>query len=247
MTKQSGLGDRLYIGGVNLSGDVGELGRIGGGPGTLDVTGIDKSAMERIGGKIDGGIDFRSFFNDAAGAAHPTLKVLPTGQVIATYLRGTGIGSAGASCIARQTNYDGTRGDDGSLTYAIQLLSDTTGVQWGEQLTAGIRSDTTATNGTALDAGAASTFGFAAFLHVFSFTGTNVTIKLQESSDNGVGDAFADVAGGGFTVVSSAPQAQRIAATPANLERYVRVVTTGTFTQCSFAVVLTRHQSVVSL
>lgn len=247
MTKRSGLGDNLYVSGVDLSGDVGQLGRIGGGPATLDVTSIDRSAMERIGGLIDGAIDFNAFFNDAAGRAHPTLAALPTGQRIVSYLRGTAIGGAAASCVARQLNYDATRSADGGFTFAIGSASDGTGVQWGEQLTAGKRVDTTATNGTALDAGAASTFGFSAYLHVFAFTGTTITIKLQESSDNGGGDPFADVAGGGFTAVTAAPASQRIAATPATLERYVRAVTTGTFTSCTFAVLLVRHLTAVSL
>ena len=247
MTKRRGLGDNLYVSGVDLSGDVGSLSRVGGGPSTLDVTGINKSANERIGGLIDGSIDFAAFFNDAAGQEHPTLAPLPTGQRIVSYFRGTAIGNAAASCIARQVNYDGDRGADGAFGFSISAPSDGTGVQWGEQLTAGKRTDVAATNGTALDAGAASTFGFAAFLHVFAFTGTSVTVKLQESSDNGGGDAFAAVVGGGFTVVAAAPASQRIAATPASLERYVRVVTTGTFSSCVFAVVLVRHQSAVNL
>jgi hypothetical protein len=247
MAKRSGLGDNLYVSGVDLSGDVGSLSRVGGGPSTLDVTGIDKSATERIGGLLDGSIDFAAFFNDAAGRAHPTLGALPTGQRIVTYCRGTAIGSHAASCIARQLNYDGDRGADGAFGFSISAASDGTGVQWGELLTAGKRIDTTATNGTALDGAAASAFGFSAFLHVFAFTGTNITIKLQESSDNGGGDAFADVVGGGFTVVAAAPASQRIAAAPVSLERYVRVVTTGTFTSCTFAVVLVRHLTAVSL
>ena len=113
MTKRSGLGDNLYVSGVDLSGDVGSLSRVGGGPSTLDVTGINKSANERIGGLIDGSIDFAAFFNDAAGQEHPTLAPLPTGQRIVSYFRGTAIGNAAASCIARQVNYDGDRGAGG--------------------------------------------------------------------------------------------------------------------------------------
>jgi hypothetical protein len=74
--KQTGLGDNCYISGYNLSGDVGSLGRIGGGPALLDVTGIDKSAFERLGGLRDGGVDFSAFFNPAAGQAHPVLSAL---------------------------------------------------------------------------------------------------------------------------------------------------------------------------
>lgn len=247
MAKQSGLGDNLYVDGYNLSGDVGSLSRIGGGPAAIDVTGIDKSANERIGGMRDGSIEFMAFFNDAASQEHPVLSALPTTSRYVTYCRGTSLGSPSACCYAKQVNYDPTRNADGSFTIQTQALSDQYGIQWGNLLTAGRRTDTAATNGTGVDGGASSAFGLQAFLHVFSFTGTSVTIKLQESSDNGAGDAFADVTGGAFTVVSSAPQAQRIATSSAlSVERYLRVVTTGTFSSCTFAVTVVRNETAVT-
>lgn len=248
MTKQSGLGDRLLVSGRNLSGDIGSIGRVGGGPAPLDVTGIDKSGFERIGGLRDGAIEFSAWFNPSPGAAHPVLKTLPTADVLVTYLRGVGIGSAAASCIAKQVNYDADRGDDGGFALGVQALANGFGVEWGEQATPGIRADAAPTNGASLDGGAASAFGFQAYLHVLAVTGTSVTVKLQESSDNGGGDAFADVVGGGFTAVTpaQAPTWQRIAAAPVSLERYVRVVTTGTFSAASFVVVLVRNAAAVT-
>ena len=65
MAKQSGLGDRLFINGVDISGDIGSLSNIHGGMATLDVTDITKSAFERIGGVRDGGLTFNSFMNDS--------------------------------------------------------------------------------------------------------------------------------------------------------------------------------------
>ena len=102
MAKQSGLGDRLFVAGRNLSGDIGSIGRVGGGPAPLVVTGIDKSAEERIGGVRDGSIEFSAWFNPSAGQEHAALKLLPTADVLVTYLRGTGIGSPAASCVAKQ-------------------------------------------------------------------------------------------------------------------------------------------------
>lgn len=243
MTKRSGLGGRFLVDGINLSGDTGAIDRCSGGPAALEVTGIDKSAFERLGGKRDGGIDWTAWFNDSAGAAHLTLRPLPTTDRVVSYLVGTALGDPAASCVAKQISYDPSRGEDGALSFSVQSQANGFGVEWGELLTAGIRTDTAATNGTALDAGAATAFGFQAYLHMLSVTGTSCTVKLQESSDNGGGDAFADVVGGGFTAVTpgAAPQAQRIAATPANLERYVRVVTTGTFSNAQFVVVLVRN------
>ena len=240
MAKTSGLGARLFIGGFDLSGDTGAVQRIAGGCAPIDVTGIDKSAMERIGGLRDGGIEWSSFFNPTG--AHPVLSALPTADVLATYCHGTTLGNPAACCIGKQIDYAPTRANDGALTMAVAVQANGFGLEWGVQATAGQRTDTTATAGTAFDAagGATTNFGVQAYLQVFSFTGTSVTVKLQESSDN-AGDAYVDVVGGGF-VAASAVGTQRIAtATNLAVERFLKVTTTGTFTEATFHVVVVRN------
>lgn len=246
MAKQSGLGDNLYVAGRDLSGDIGSIGGISGGPAALEVTGIDKSAYERLGGVRDGSLEYTAFFNDAVGQAHPTLAALPTADQIVSYLRGTTLGNAAASMVGKQIGYDGARNENGSLTFKVQALANGFGVEWGRMLTAGKRTDGGAANGTGVDAGASSAFGLQAYLHVFAFTGTSVTIKLQESSDNAVGDPYADVVGGAFSLVNTAPVSERIA-TAGNLtvERWLRVVTTGTFSNLVFAVLVARNDTAV--
>ncbi|HEX6970281.1 MAG TPA: hypothetical protein VF174_15910 [Micromonosporaceae bacterium] len=243
MAKQSGLGDGLLVGGYNLSGDIGSISRIGGGPAALVVTGIDKSAFERIGGVRDGEIAYDSWFNDAAGASHPVHAALPTANTLVSYLRSTTIGKPSAVCLAKQVNYDGTRGEDGSLSFTIQALANGYGVEWGTQVTAGVRSDTEATNGAAVDFAAGTSFGLQAYLQVTAFTGTDATIKLQESSDDDA-DTYADVTGGGFTQITAGPTFQRIAtATNLTVERYLRVVTVTSagFSALSFQVTVVRN------
>jgi hypothetical protein len=220
------------VDGYDLSGDVGSVGRIAGGPSALEVTGIDKSGYERLGGLRDGGIDFTAFFNPAAGAAHPRLAGLPRTDVLVTYAKGYALGSAAASCIAKQIGYDGTRGNDGSFTMNVATQSNGYGLEWGQQISAGLRTDTTATSpATGLDGVASSSFGAQFYFHLTAFTGTSVTIKIQDSADNAT---FADLAGatsGALTGVSSL----RIAVT-GTVRRYLRVVTTGTFTNAVFLV-----------
>lgn len=246
MAKTAGMGDNCYIGGNDLSGDIGSLERIGGGPNPLPLTGINVSAHERTGGLRDGAFDFTSWFNPAATQAHPVLSALPTTDVIVTYFRGTAIGNPAASMVAKQVNYDGDRPADGSFTFSVNALPNGYGLEWGDQVTAGMRTDTGATAGTAFDSGAATTnFGLQAYLQVDAFSGTDITIKLQESSDNGA-DTYADVVGGGFTQITTgqAPKAQRIAtATNLAVERYLKVttVTTGGFSSCTFAVMVVRN------
>lgn len=247
MGKQSGLGDNLYIAGFDLSGDIGSLKRIGGGPELLEVTGINKSAFERIGGKRDGSLEYTSWFNPAVGAAHDVLSNLPATDVITTYCRGTTLGNAAACIVGKQLNYDGTRGDDGALSFDVEEPGSGYALEWGRLLTAGKRTDGAAANGTGVDFGTGSTaFGLQAYLHVFAFTGTSVTVKIQESSDNGVGDAFADVAGGAFTAATGVTSQRIATASGLTVERYLRAVTTGTFSNAVFAVVAVRNDTAVS-
>ncbi|WP_049562240.1 hypothetical protein [Nonomuraea sp. SBT364] len=242
MAKQSGLGDAFWLGGYDLSGDVGSLGRIGGGlAGTQDVTGINKSGMERIGLVRDGALEWTSFFNPATAAAHEVLSTLPTTDRICTYGRGTALGSPAACMVGKQINYDPSRAADGSLTISVQALANGYGLEWGRQLTAGARTDTEATDGDSVDFGAAGSFGLQAWLHVTEFTGTDVTIALEQSSDDAAADAFAAVTGGAFTEVTAGPTSERIqTARDQAVEQYLRVVTstTGGFTSLSFVVVV---------
>lgn len=244
MAKQSGLGDALFVAGYDLSGDIGAIDGINGGPAALDVTAIDKSGHERIGGQRDGGIEFTAFFNPATDRAHPRLKLLPTADQIASYLRGTALGGQAASIIAKQLNYDGTRGEDGSLTFKVNAVGNGYGLDWGRSLTAGKRTDSAPTNGASVDHIDASTaFGWQAFLHVFAFTGTSVTVTLQDSADDA---AWANLAGGAFTAASGVTSERLEGGRTATVRRYLRAITSGTFSNAVFAVVFTRNLTAVA-
>lgn len=239
MAKGSGMGDNLYVAGYDLSGDVGSLGRIGGGPAALDVTPISKFAMERLGGIRDGSIEFTSFFNTAALQEHVALKDLPRTDIMVTYARGTTLGNPAAAMIAKQVNYDPTHGQDGSLTFGVQALANSYGLEWGRQLTAGLRTDTAATNGASIDTTAAASFGWQAYLQVTAVTGTSVTVSIEDSANDSVWAALADST---FTAATGRTF-QRLASltTTATVRRYIRVVTTGTFNPATFSVVFVKN------
>jgi hypothetical protein len=244
MTIRSGLAQAFYYGGYDLSGDTGSANDLGGGlVGTQDVTPINKSAYQRVGLLRDGRISWTSFFNDAVGQAHERLSALPTADRHLMWLTGSTIGSPAACMVGKQIDYNPNRPQDGSLTIAVNAQANGFGLEWCDLLTAGVRTDTTATNGASLDLGTGSTaFGLQAYLQVISFTGTSVTIKLQESSDNGSGDAWADVTGGAFTAVTAGRTVERIQTSRSQtVERYLRVATTGTFSNVQFVVAVNRN------
>jgi hypothetical protein len=236
MAKTGGMGDHYYVGVNALGGDIGSLSNAHGGPALQVVTDITQSAESRIGLIRDGGVVGAIWFNPAR--AHLALRVLPSTDQICTYGIGQAIGNPAFSCIAKQINYDGTRGADGSLTFGVDWQASAgTGAEWGFQATAGIRTDTTATSpATGFDRTAtyASTaFGLSAYLHVFAFTGTSVTLTVQDSADNAT---FATVTGAVFTVVTAATSERITIGTTATVRRYIRVITAGTFSNVQFMV-----------
>lgn len=244
MSKSTGLGDNLYVAGYNLSGDIGSVDEIGGGNEPLTSTGIDKSAMERLGGARDGRINMMSYFNPSAGQAHPRFSTLPTADVIVSYFRGTAIGSPAASVVAKQIGYDGTRGDDGSFTFKVEAQANGYGLGWGEQLTAGISSLSSAGALTSYDYGAGvgtTLFGLQAYLHVFSFTGTSATVAIQDSTDNGSGDAFANITGAVFSAATGITSERIQTGRTQQVDRYLRVNVTGTFSALTFAVQVVKN------
>jgi hypothetical protein len=241
MAKSSGLGAAFYVGGYDISGDTGALSKISGSIAVLDVTAIDKLAFERIGGQRSGQITYSAFFNPTAGREHTVLSALPTADQHAMYLHRTTLGTPAACMVAKQLDYNPTRAANGMLTFAITADSNGYGLEWGNSLTAGLRTDTAATNGSSLDGTAQSLFGAQAYLQVTAFTGTDVTITIQDSADNAT---FANLTGGAFAATTAARTTQRIAtANNATVRRYLRAATTtsGGFASVSFAVVVVRN------
>lgn len=242
MGKTSGLGDNLLVGGYNVSGDIGSLEEIHGGHEPWESTGIDKYAKERLALLRDGGLKYTAFFNPASSQAHGVLSPLPTADVVTSYLRGTSLGDHSACLVGKQLNYDPKRGKDGSLVFEVEAIANAYGLEWGQQLTAGVRTDTTATNGTSYDFLASTSFGWQAYLQVIAFVGTDVTVSLEDSANNSV---FAAVSGGAFTPITAAPVSQRLQASSATatVRQYARVVTstTGGFTSVSFAVTFVKN------
>lgn len=244
MAKTAGMGDNLYIAGYDIGGDTSALGKVSGGPAALDLTSIDQSAYFRLGGERDGGIDFTTFHDTATGAEHDALSSLPLTDVIVTYGRGGVIGNPAASLNAKQVNYDATRGQDGSLTFAVSAVANGFGLEWGVLMTPDRRTDGSATPGSSansFDTGASLAFGAQMYVHLFAFTGTSVTVKLQDSSDN---ISFADITGTSLTTTALTTAHTAVRVTVPNtttIRRYIAVATVGTFSSADFAVQVTKN------
>ncbi|PXY28372.1 hypothetical protein BAY60_13460 [Prauserella muralis] len=94
-----------------------------------DVTGVDKSAIERLLLLADFSIDLNGVFNDAAGKSHQTLKTVPSTSVQRTVALEVSGQTLNNECVF--TDYALTRADTGELTWtAPGVLADGTVPTW---------------------------------------------------------------------------------------------------------------------
>ena len=94
-----------------------------------DVTGIDKSAIERLLLLADFSVTLNGVFNDAVGQAHDVFKTVPSTSVARTVTL-----TVSGQTLANEvlfTDYPLTRGDGGELTWAVPgVLADGTVPTW---------------------------------------------------------------------------------------------------------------------
>lgn len=246
MAKQTGLGSALWVGSADLSGDIGAIGTIETTRGVLDVTGIDKSAPERILALHDGSLGYTAFWNTVAGQAHPILSAMPRTDVQMTAAIGTpAVGTHAASIVAKQTSYATARGQDGSLVATISGVGSGYGLEWGELLTTGKQTFAAgAVNGASIDlqnvyaALTSTAFGAAAYLHVFSLGSGAPTLTIEDSANN---IAFAALAPLSLAFSPTAAGTERLqTGVTATVRRYVRVAVSGTYTDLVCALVFVR-------
>jgi hypothetical protein len=233
--KLTAIGSECYVGSYDLSGDIGAVTNLEAMLATINVTPINKSAPELIPGRRDGSMSFAAFYNVDAGQEHAIFSAAPRTDVQATVAIGTpAVGSPAGSMIAKQMNYAGTVGDDGSLGFTVNLEGsayglDLSGGAGDGLLTAGKESFATGTvNGTAIDLGTTDTeFGAAAYLHVFSHGSGTATFTIQDSDDD---VTYAAITGLAFTAVTGATTQRLQTAAGATIRQYVRVQKTGVST-----------------
>lgn len=98
--------------------------------GVQDVTGLDKSAMERLLLLADASVNFTYVFNDAASTgAHTVCKTIPSTSVLRTLALGVSGQTLSMEMIGSDLQY--TRAQSGELTGTVPLsLADGTVPTW---------------------------------------------------------------------------------------------------------------------
>lgn len=178
------------------------------------------------------------------GTEHSALATLPSADVICSYFQGvtfsvSSIGQPAASMVAKQTNYDPTRDNSGNLSLKVSMQANSFGLEWGVQLTSGMRTDNGPVVGPAIDLGLPTTsaFGAQAYLHLIELVGTNIDVTITHATTSG-GAYTTLIDFGSQTLLGGYRQS---VTNVTNVNEFIKVVTAGTFTQAVFAVNLVRN------
>lgn len=227
MAKTSGLDTRIYANGTDLSGDVSALSGVGMSQNLLDVTTLDLSATARLAGLKDGSVSCSAFFDNAAGKGHSVWtslsgKIPIADQNVLIPLSAT-IGEPALFLVSKQGTYNVERPSGGPVSCSVDYsAANGTSPDFGELLTGGKVSDSSGTTYTAVDNGASSSSGIRAMIQAFSLTSGSATCTIQDSADD---ITYATL--GAFTAVTG--QTSELLSVSGTVERYVRLLTSGTF------------------
>ena len=237
MTKKSGLAQSLFIGGFDLTGDVGSVNDANITIGQLPQTGLNKSAIERTRAKRDGGISFASFFNDAAAQNHPVLTGLMGNrdQKIVIWALSQTRGEPALCFTSRVVSpYQRDHAADGAFTGTTTAVIDQDGVcEPTVLLTAPKDTHASASTSASVDGGASSANGASGYVSVLSIGSGTPTFILQDSAND---STFATLISFGAQAVNTSERAT-VAGT---VDRYTRPQTTGTFTDAVFVMTIRR-------
>jgi hypothetical protein len=133
MPKQTGLGMTVSVddsaGSLkNISNDVRSV-NIGTSRGVQDVTGVDKSAMERLLLIADGTVTLAGILNPDANLSHDVFKTVCTSAVVRTTTLNYGTPTLSMELL--YSKYDVTRADSGELTWTAEgSLANGTAPTW---------------------------------------------------------------------------------------------------------------------
>jgi hypothetical protein len=125
MAKSSGLTTSVTVAGNNISNDVISI-DVDTPYGVQDITGLDKSAVERLTLLADCTGTMTGVFNTTASMSHATLKTPGSKTFVVVYP-----GTATLTFTAITTGYSLTRAQDGSLVWTVPFqLSSGTAAAW---------------------------------------------------------------------------------------------------------------------
>ena len=234
MAKTSGLNVRLYAEGYDLNTDVNSLSGVGYTKELLDTTALATTARTRIIGTNDSALTVNGWFDAGTGLSHALSTSnsgkKPTADQEVIVALGTSRGDPTVCLTAKQASYDISRAPASAIATTVEYTeADGNGAEFGVLLTADKQTDSSAANSASVDNGASSSGGLSGYISAMSLASGTATVKIQHSTND---SAWSDLVS--FTAVTG-QTAERISVT-GTVNRYIRVATTGTFSNLVFVV-----------
>jgi hypothetical protein len=223
-----GKGAAALVGEFDLSAFLNNW-EVAGTADTAEVTTFGGSSKSYIGGLKDATLSLSGFFDGAASAVDEVLAAALGGSRLFT-LAPAGVGTVGSRvqiANALETSYNVTApvADAVTISAEAQVIN---GVAPGVLL-ANLVARTAAGQTAAVDNAASTSAGYRTIIHLVAFTGTDVTVKVQESADN---SSWADL----VTFTQLTAIGSELKTGTGTVARYLRVDVAGTFTTVTFAV-----------
>ena len=241
MAKVNGLNVRLYVEGYDLSGDANALSGLGYTSELLDVTTLDVSARKRIVGIVDSEISIDAWFDNAASRQHAVWTSnsgkQPTADQDVLVPMGSAVGDPCVGLVSKQGTMTTTRAPGSAIAANATFSANGSGAEFGEMLTAHDDTHSSAGSGTVVDSGASSSSGGSGYLQVLSVASGSVTVNLQESTSSG--GSYSNFMTFSTVAAAAAPAAERVTM-EGTVQRYIKVTTTGTFSNAKIAVGFSR-------
>ena len=241
MAKESGLNVRLYVAGNDLSGDANALDGAGYTQELMDTTCLENPAMTRMIGRADGSIGVSGYFDTADNKIHDTFTSnsgkLPTADQVVLVALSSAVGDPSVGISAKEAEYNVSRSQGAAMTVSSNFSGNGMGGEFGQMLTAHDDTHSSATAGTVVDSGASSANGASGYCQIMSLASGTVTVKIQHCSTSG--GTYVDLITFTATAVAAVPVAYRATAS-GTVNRYLKVTTTGTFSNAKIATALCR-------
>jgi len=241
MAKTNGLNCRLYVEGYDLSGDANSLSGLGYTNELLDVTTLDVSAKKRLIGTVDTEMSFDAWFDNAASHQHAVWSSnsgkLPTTDQDILIPMGSAVGDQFVGLIAKEGTYNVARSGGSAISATASFSANGSTAEYGEMLTAFDDTHSSAGSGTVVDSGASSSNGGTGFLQLLSLDSGSVTVNLQEATSSG--GTYTNFMTFSTVAAAAAPSAERLTNT-GTVQRYIKVTTTGTFSNAKIVVGFSR-------
>jgi hypothetical protein len=245
MAKTTAFQMGAYVAGYDLSGDIGAVNSIATPVQMFEVPNLDKLAMERLQGRKDGSFDFQNWFNDATSQEHTMASALALTDIMVMLAMGAAVGAAAYFGTFKHVDYPTTMNADGSVQGQITGVGSAYGgtavnafpPEWGVMLTALSDNFSSSSSSSSKDDGASTSAGIRAMIQPISLSSGTPTVVIEDSTNDSTWVTLVSFG----TVAVATPE---LVMTSGTINRYMRITTTGTFSNLKIAVAYRRGTAV---